>query len=480
MERFTGKDLIDLGFEPGPDFGPLLTELNKTLTACADRSDEEANTCLKAVLDAHVERKRLAAQARAEKLVPLRASPIEVIYNIEAESDDEVANVAGVRAAMEALALTPTLERAAVMPDACPAGSIPVGGVAGARKALHPSWHSADIACSMMATNLGAVDPKAALDAGFDLAHFGPGGRPRHAEAAMPGDLLEKLQGGNPFLDSRKLQDQARSHLMTCGDGNHFCYVGRSEATGEVWLVTHFGSRGFGAQLYKAGVEVAERYRQDLCPEIDKGHAWIPFDTEDGANYWDALQIVRDWTKANHTLLHDKITQTLNAEIRHRRWNEHNFVFRDEDDVFWHAKGATPVDDPLLPDTDGTQIVPLNMAQPILFIEGDRNDRNLGFAPHGAGRNLSRTQHKSRMEGESDEAIFVRETAGIDARFHCGVIDISELPSAYKDAEKTQGEMERFGLARVVDRIQPYGAIMAGDIDANAPWRRKKNQKRKS
>ncbi|PTX52394.1 hypothetical protein IQ03_01353 [Gemmobacter caeni] len=32
----------------------------------------------------------------------------------------------------------------------------------------------------------------------------------------------------------------------------------------------------------------------------------------------------------------------------------------------------------------------------------------------------------------------------------------------------------RFGLANVVDEIRPHGAIMAGDWEADAPWRRKR------
>jgi len=205
---------------------------------------------------------------------------------------------------------------------------------------------------------------------------------------------------------------------------------------------------------------------------LDKGHSWIPFNTPEGADYWEALQIVRDWTKLNHSLLHDAVSENTATPIQYQRWNEHNFVFK-EDDVFWHAKGATPIHDGFLPDTDGTQIVPLNMSQPILFVRGTRHEGNLGFAPHGAGRNISRTQHKKKMIGETDEEIFARETSGLDVRFWCGKIDITELPSAYKDARAVQDQMRHYNLADVVDRILPYGAIMAGDWEANAPWRNK-------
>jgi len=41
-------------------------------------------------------------------------------------------------------------------------------------------------------------------------------------------------------------------------------------------------------------------------------------------------------------------------------------------------------------------------------------------------------------------------------------------------AARVRGDMSRFGLADVVDEIRPFGTIMAGDFEADAPWRRKK------
>ncbi|MGB0508286.1 MAG: RtcB family protein, partial [Pikeienuella sp.] len=175
---------------------------------------------------------------------------------------------------------------------------------------------------------------------------------------------------------------------------------------------------------------------------------------------------VRRWTKTNHEVLHNSVAETLEIKIENRYWNEHNFVFRDGD-MFYHAKGATPVDDKFLPDTAGVQIVPLNMTEPVLIIRGEGE---LGFAPHGAGRNFSRSAHKRAMAGRSDEEIFAAETAGVDARFFSGNIDISELPSAYKPAGTVRDQMARFGLAEVVDEIEPFGCIMAGDWERDAPW----------
>lgn len=53
-------------------------------------------------------------------------------------------------------------------------------------------------------------------------------------------------------------------------------------------------------------------------------------------------------------------------------------------------------------------------------------------------------------------------------------VNISELPSAYKNADAVRRQIEHYGLAEVVDEVMPYGCIMAGDWEANAPWRKKR------
>jgi len=114
------------------------------------------------------------------------------------------------------------------------------------------------------------------------------------------------------------------------------------------------------------------------------------------------------------------------------------------------------------------------MAEPVLIVRGRNAANGLGFSPHGAGRNFSRTQHRRMQAGRSDADIFTQETKGIDARFFSGVTDISELPSAYKNAASMRRQIEHFGLAEIVDEVLPYGCIMAGYWEANAPWRKKR------
>ena len=51
---------------------------------------------------------------------------------------------------------------------------------------------------------------------------------------------------------------------------------------------------------------------------------------------------------------------------------------------------------------------------------------------------------------------------------------VSELPGAYKNAASMRRQIAKFGLAEVVDQIDPIGNIMAGDWQRDAPWRKKR------
>ena len=241
-------------------------------------------------------------------------------------------------------------------------------------------------------------------------------------------------------------------------------------------MVTHHGSRGVGARLYTKGMKTAENFRKYLSEKTLRQNAWIPFDTEEGQEYWKALQVVRDWTKENHECIHNATAEKTGATIENRFWNEHNFVFKDGD-LFYHAKGATPLDAKFMPDITGPRLIPLNMSEPVLIVEGNTTENNLGFAPHGAGRNVSRTQHRKSKTGTVQE-IFDEETKGLDIRFFSEEIDITELPSAYKDAETVRNQMEEFGLGKVIDEVVPYGCIMAGDWKKNAPWKKRRRNRK--
>jgi len=459
-EIVSGQDLIDAGMHQGKWFAQALVAANAVLEKGGSHQDA-------------IEAARAFAPPPAMPLHASGALPLHL--NILAENQHEAANVEAVTRSMVALMRTPVVRAGAIMPDACPAGSpgtIPVGGVA-VSEAIHPGMHSADICCSMAISVFPGVAPSALLDAVHAVTHFGPGGRQRGRQFRPANELFQRFEA-NALL--RDLKSAAIEHFGTQGDGNHFAYVGTLKSSGETALVTHHGSRSPGARLYAKGMRIAEGFRKTLSPQTLPQNAWIPADTREGDEYWDALQVIREWTKGNHMLIHDLAAEKLSAKVSDRFWNEHNFVFRRSDGLFYHGKGATPAFDDWADDATDLTLIPLNMAEPVLIVRGRNAENGLGFSPHGAGRNFSRTQHRRMQAGRSDADIFVEETKGIDARFFSGMTDISELPSAYKNATSMRRQIEHFGLAEIVDEVLPYGCIMAGDWEANAPWRKKKER----
>lgn len=487
------RDLIAAGWHEGRRLGPALRRARDLESTGLSRADL-----------------LFALEAEFPKQLPVilpRYEPAPLAEAIEAETPEESANIAAARQRMTELLHVPVVKRGVIMPDACPSGgrraTIPVGGGIEVENAIIPGAHSADICCSMFATLFPANHPVGEImDHLQKTTHFGPGGRPRGEQWTSP--VLEQPVWDNRFLTG--LRSRAQDFLGTQGDGNHFAYVGRIqfteaqraalEAAGYAelaeWivrrdgefnvLVTHHGSRGLGADVYKRGQALARKWCDENAKDIPDAAVWLPADSPEGRAYWEALQYVSRWTRENHALLHDALLRRLGQRALVQIGNEHNFVWK-RGDAFFHGKGATPA----WRDPSGRPLlglIPLNMAREVLLVLGADNDAYLSFCPHGAGRNLSRSAMLAPYKddnGDLDPAQ-VRETlagctAGLDIRWYCGAPDLSESPLAYKDATKVKAQIARFGLATVVGEIQPRGCIMSGEAP-EPPWIRARREKR--
>lgn len=437
-----GDKLIELGFKPSKWFKTALTYINSNNITNSKEMIAYCNTLNKPLIKYH-------------------NKPMSYSLNIHPTNEDEKNNIDNVIKTMDTLMRLPVVLQGAVMPDACPAGNvgtIPVGGVVAVKNAIVPNFHSADICCSLMTSIIPTVDHKIIMDISQEVTHFGFGSNPLFVDK-LPSGLIEKIEG-NFF--TKDLLIAAQKSIGTQGDGNHFLSIGKINDS-DMAITTHHGSRSFGAKLFKKGKNIAEKLTYELTGLKNNQNAWIPFDTKEGQDYWEALQIIEEWTMLNHAVIHNEISKRLSINIAYRIWNPHNFVFKKED-IFYHAKGATPISNKIefrSPDIYGQRIIPMNMNEPILIVQDSGViNGGLGFAPHGAGRNVSRTEHIKR--NISDIEI---ETKDIDVRFYSGVPDISELPSAYKSASEVEKQIKHYNLAKIVCKIHPIGCIMAGKIE---------------
>ena len=489
-----GNTLKEWGWPPGPAFKQAL---------------EQARALEAEGLTPDAIRAQLAPELEAQTTFLERGAPEPARLGIamEVESDDERANLEKVRAQMLGMTTIPVVERAAILPDACPTGegeaAITVGGAVAVRDAIIPAAHSADICCSMYCSFFPAAEHTAGhmLDRLRESTRFGIGGRQPHEQIVHP--VLEEKVWRNPFLS--QLEPVAKAHLGDQGDGNHFAFIGTLRLSTEeraAWieagygewmaalqeestyhaLVTHHGSRALGAQVYKRGLHAAVAATKRVAHDIPSSAAWLDAESDAGRDYWEALQYVARWTRANHEVIHAGFLRRVGLTGPALAFgNEHNFVWRRSDGLYYHGKGATPA----WSGADGRPLpglIPLNMASPILLCLGAGNEDFLGFAPHGAGRNISRTALRKRFQtkgGKPDHnriaGAIAEATKGIDVRWWYDRADLSETPMGYKNAEAITAQIDRFRLGKVCGRIEPLGCIMAGD-PGSAPWKARKKE----
>lgn len=503
MSLITGTDLLEAGWPQGPGLKNLLDSAR----ALEARGITDPAYIIK-LLERDFEKE--------DPIIHMREKPLPFSEAIEATSALEEKNLSAVRKLMGELMRCPVVEKGAIMPDSCPAGSaeatIPVGGAIETRDAILPSAHSADVCCSMYASIFECNEStKRMMDALVDSTRFGYGGRKEDDRVDHP--VLSEPVWSNRYLQG--LEEYAAKHIADQGDGNHFAYLGKIRVTRTLvgaltdsgheetaralrnragsridggggveffTLVTHHGSRGLGAQLYKRGQKAAIKETSRIAKGIPKAAAWLDVTTDEGADYWEALQYVSRWTKANHTAIHERFLARSEGELVTEFGNEHNFVWRKENSdgssAFLHGKGATPAwkdesEVPLL------GLIPLNMAEPILLTLGSNNSEFLSFAPHGAGRNQSRTatlRQFRKANGDSDDATIAKaiddSTKGLDIRWYYGKGDLTESPVAYKSASQVRAQIEQFELAKIIGEVTPLGCIMAGDSGPK-PWMNK-------
>lgn len=426
MTKITGDDLIAAGYTAGPHFKQMLITANK-----AGRIDKE-------VLDKMAPAPVVVKPLEDGKPLSVYAYP---------ETDEEFANMDASRNSLHEVLRTPNTIRGALMPDACPAGphgTIPVGGVVASTR-IHPGMHSADVCCSVFRTcHRGSAEE--VFNRYRSITHFGGGGR-KDDKFPLPKDLIERIKG-NSF--TKKHLDAAKEHFGTQGDGNHFGVVGKLGPYTQ--LVTHHGSRGFGAGVFKDAMKIAEQHTSIVSPDTLKQNSWLPEDIE--SEYWDALMIIQEWTRLNHSAIHamSRSSPTLVFNSIRGTFTPHNFVFRKwaVPHLYYHAKGATPLW------TSGVKMIPLNMRDGILVVTShpDSPNGSMGFGPHGAGRNLSRTKFRN-------SGIKV-DSGSTEAHFFSGHADVTEMPQAYKDAESIVNSIKRDNLATVMDVIKPKYSLMAG------------------
>lgn len=330
----------------------------------------------------------------------------------------------------------------ALMPDAHLGYGLPIGGVLATEGAVIPYAVGVDIACRMMLSVLpmpieeGGPDP---IDKNEDEliravtkhTRFGAGAKFRGRER-REAPVMDRDWNISPII--RRVRAKAEEQLGTSGGGNHFVDIGELEFPAElrgvpagryVAILTHSGSRGPGAMTCEYYSKLAMSQHPNI-PREYKHLSWLPLDG-DGAEYWEAMQLMGEFASANHHCIHATILRELKLKPLLQIENHHNFAWKEMHggrEVIVHRKGATPAA------KGDIGIIPGSMASPAYVVEGKGNHASYDSAAHGAGRVMSRTQAKQTFAWNPVRKDLVRQrvkliSAGID-----------EVPGVYKNIDQ--------------------------------------------
>jgi len=357
---------------------------------------------------------------------------------------------------MEKACLLPVAVAGALMPDAHVGYGLPIGGVLATENAVIPYAVGVDIACRMKMTVLDV--PARDLERHQDRL-----ARAIAAETRFGVGAAFKDRRQHEVLDldwsvssiTEKNKDRAWSQLGTSGSGNHFVEFGLFTAHEKIHdlapgtyvaLLSHSGSRGTGAAVCDYYSKIAFSQFPDLPSEL-KRLAWLSLDSEEGQEYWAAMELMGRYAAANHALIHKHIAANLDANVLLDVENHHNFAWKErhvingvEREVVVHRKGATPAG------ADVLGIIPGSMASPGFVVSGKGNAASLNSASHGAGRVMSRTQANKTFNWKKVNA-FLREqgvtliSAGLD-EVPMVYKNIHEVMAAQSDLVSTLGQFD--------------------------------------
>ena len=225
--------------------------------------------------------------------------------------------------------------------------------------------------------------------------------------------------------------------MGTLGSGNHFIEVTVDEGD-QVWLFLHSGSRGVGNRIAQKHIQVA----RDLCSKWwiqlpDRDLAYLVEGTDEFWAYIRQMRWAQRYALLNREEMMDRVVRQFSEWVggdveRQEEINcHHNYTEQEHHfgkDVWLSRKGAINAE------TGRAGLIPGSMGTASYVVSGRGNAMALNSAPHGAGRNYSRSA--ARRAFTQDD---LREAMqGIEYRDTSAFID--EIPAAYKDIDQVMAD----------------------------------------
>lgn len=466
--NITGEDLKAIGYPEGKAIGKALRVIEKLFDGA---SLELVMTKLQQVLEnpkGFTEHTTLQSVANAliehenslsDDLIPLNETGKP--YKIFGADHIEEGAINQMEVAMK----LPVTVAGALMPDAHQGYGLPIGGVLATHNAVIPYGVGVDIGCRM-ALSVYDIPESHFLENESKYKReliawtkFGAGAGWHGKFRAEHGVLDNSTFNMTPFV--KNLHNKAYEQLGSSGGGNHFVEFGIIEFEKDdaklnikkgkyLALLTHSGSRGFGATIAGHYTKIAK----DLCklPKEAANLAYLDMNSAEGQEYWLAMNLAGDYASACHEVIHDRITQAIGGNVLAKVENHHNFAWKETwngEEVIVHRKGATPAS------KDVMGIIPGSMTAPGFLVRGKGEADAINSASHGAGRQMSRTQAiKSITKNDMQKMLKDHGVTLIGA-------GLDEAPMAYKNIETVMASQK--DLVDVVAKFTPKLVRMADD-----------------
>lgn len=304
------------------------------------------------------------------------------------------------------------------------------------------------------------------------------------------------LQHADPKEVSSKAIDRGLSQVGSLGAGNHFLEIQKvaeiydSNAAkvfgikniGQIMIMIHTGSRGFGHQVCTDHLRVLEQAVKKYNIWLpDRQLACAPVNSKEGQSYlkamacaanfaWANRQLIVHWVRESFEKVLNDSSQNMDMEIVYDVCHniaklEEHVIDGKKRKVYVHRKGATRA---FGPDKSEIPLKYRDIGQPVL-IPGDmgtesyllrgtkESEETFGSTCHGAGRVLSRRAALKKWRGE--EVIKELKNRGIYVHPASFKVAAEEAPGAYKDIQQVVNVADGAKISKKVVKLIPLGVV---------------------
>lgn len=419
------------------------------------------------------------------------------------------------------------------MPDGHRGYGFPIGGVAAfslRTGVISPGGIGFDINCGvrLLRTNLSIDEVKPKLKQLIDLIYqLVPSGVGKKGSVnlsrsefdrlvsrgspwcldhgyAWDSDLTYTEQGGslagaNPDSVSQKAKTRGLDQIGTLGSGNHYLEIQRVEfdedcdkeaaavmgieKPGQITVMIHCGSRGFGHQI---GTDYLQSFGEAMKKygiiTDDRELACAPYESPEGQAYYGAMACAANAAFANRQVITNGVRQgfsrifgkkaedmgmNLVYDVAHNIAKIESYdTDQGQEQLLVHRKGATRAFGP------GNENLPAKykaIGQPVLvggsmqtgsyLLAGTKKAESLTFGStlHGAGRVMSRAAATRKIKGNQLREQMQRQGIEIRTASMRGLAE--EAGFAYKDVNRVVQAVHDLGISKKIARMVPLANI---------------------